>query len=340
MATIQLSEYNYFLFGIKERIRSAQYEAMKAVNKEMIQLYWYIGEQITKKQSELGWGKSVVETLSIDLKKEFPGIRGFGTSNLWAMAQFYSEYQGNTILQPLVGEISWSKHLVIMTKCKDRQERQFYILSTKKYGWTKDVLTHKIELKSFEKYLLGQHNFEKTLPDTIKNLAVLAVKDEYSFDFLELDDEHSEAELERALMNNVRSLLIEFGTDFTFIGNQHRMEIEGEEYFIDLLLFHRKLQSLVAVELKIGKFLPEYKGKMEFYLNILNDKVKLPHENPSIGIIICKTKKRTIVEYALKDSHQPIGIATYSLTTHLPDSYKELLPDTDKIAEKLNKLME
>lgn len=227
-----------------------------------------------------------------------------------------------------------------MTKCKDRQERQFYILSTKKYGWTKDVLTHKIELKSFEKYLLGQHNFEKTLPDTIKNLAVLAVKDEYSFDFLELDDEHSEAELERALMNNVRSLLIEFGTDFTFIGNQHRMEIEGEEYFIDLLLFHRKLQSLVAVELKIGKFLPEYKGKMEFYLNILNDKVKLPHENPSIGIIICKTKKRTIVEYALKDSHQPIGIATYSLTTHLPDSYKELLPDTDKIAEKLNKLME
>jgi predicted nuclease of restriction endonuclease-like (RecB) superfamily len=227
-----------------------------------------------------------------------------------------------------------------MTKCKDVEERQFYILSTKKYGWTKDILTHKIEAKSFEKYLLGQHNFDNTLPDKIKNQAILAVKDDYTFDFLELDEEHSESELEQALIKNIRSFLIEFGTDFTFVGNQYRIEIEGEEYFIDLLLYHRRLQSLVAVELKIGKFQPEYKGKMEFYLNILNDKVKLPHENPSIGIIICKSKKRTIVEYALKDSNQPIGIATYNLTASLPESYRELLPNTDDIAKKLNKLIE
>lgn len=340
MTTIQPNDYNHFLIEIKERIRSAQYEAMKAVNKEMIQLYWDIGKQITEKQQASGWGKAVVETLSNDLQKEFPGIRGFGTSNLWAMAQFYSEYQSNEILQPLVGEISWTKHLVIMTKCKDIQDRQFYILSTKKYGWTKDVLIHKIEAKAFEKYLLGQTNFDKTLPDNIKHQAVLAVKDDYTFDFLGLGEEYSETELEQALIKNIRSFLIEFGTDFTFVGNQYRIELEGEEYFIDLLLYHRKLQCMVAVELKIGKFLPEYKGKMEFYLNILNDKIRLPHENPSIGIIICKSKKRTIVEYALKDSNQPIGIATYSLTTELPESYQELLPDGDEIAKKLNLLMD
>lgn len=340
MTNIQPNDYNHFLIEIKERIRSAQYEAMKAVNKEMIQLYWDIGKQITEKQQASGWGKAVVETLSNDLQKEFSGIRGFGTTNLWAMAQFYSEYQSNEILQPLVGEISWTKHLVIMTKCKDIQERQFYILSTKKYGWTKDVLIHKIEAKAFEKYLLGQTNFDKTLPDNIKHQAVLAVKDDYTFDFLGLGEEHSETELEQALIKNIRSFLIEFGTDFTFVGNQYRIELEGEEYFIDLLLYHRKLQCMVAVELKIGKFLPEYKGKMEFYLNILNDKIRLPHENPSIGIIICKSKKRTIVEYALKDSNQPIGIATYSLTTELPESYQELLPDGDEIAKKLNLLMD
>ena len=333
------ADYNQFLIEIKERIRSAQYEAMKAVNKEMIQLYWDIGKRIAEKQKELAWGKSVVETLSADLQKEFPGIQGFGARNIWYMQQFYAEYQGDIILQPLVAEISWSKHLVIMTKCKDAQERQFYTLATKKYGWTKDVLIHKIENQSYEKYLLGQHNFENTLPEKIKNQAILAVKDDYIFDFLELNDKHSEFELEQALIKNIRSFLIEFGTDFTFVGNQYRVEIDGEEYFIDLLLYHRKLQCLVAIELKIGKFLPEYKGKMEFYLNVLNDKVKLPHENPTIGIIVCKSKKRTIVEYALKDSIQPIGVATYSLTTKLPDTYNELLPNTEEIAEKLNNLM-
>lgn len=340
MTTIQPNDYNHFLIEIKERIRSAQYEAMKAVNKEMIQLYWDIGKQITEKQQASGWGKAVVETLSKDLQKEFPGIQGFGARNIWYMQQFYTEYEGNEFLQPLVAEISWTKHLIIMTKCKDIQERQFYILSTKKYGWTKDVLIHKIEAKAFEKYLLGQTNFDKTLPDNIRHQAVLAVKDDYTFDFLGLGEEHSETELEQALIKNIRSFLIEFGKDFTFVGNQYRIELEGEEYFIDLLLYHRKLQCMVAVELKIGKFLPEYKGKMEFYLNILNDKIRLPHENPSIGIIICKSKKRTIVEYALKDSNQPIGIATYSLTTELPESYQELLPDGDEIAKKLNLLMD
>jgi predicted nuclease of restriction endonuclease-like (RecB) superfamily len=216
------------------------------------------------------------------------------------------------------------------------QERQFYILATKKFGWTKDVLIHQVELKTYERYLLGQTNFDDTLPDKIKKQAILAVKDEYNFGFTDLQEGHSEADLEQALIKNIRALLIEFGSDFTFVGNQYHIEVEGEEYFIDLLLFHRRLQCLVAVELKIGKFIPEYKGKMEFYLNLLNDRVKLPHENEAIGIIICKSKKRTIVEYALKDSKKPIGIATYNLSAILPDAYKELLPSPEKIADKLD----
>jgi len=233
----QLTGYSQFFIEIKNRIRSAQYEAMKVVNKEMIQLYWDIGKQITEKQNALGWGKSAVEILSKDLQKEFPGIKGFGTHNIWYMQQFYAEYQGDEFLQPLVAEISWTKHLVIMTKCKDIQEKQFYILATKKFGWTKNLLTHKIELKTFEKYLIGQTNFDETLPETIKNQAVLAMKDEYTFDFLNLAESHSEAELEKALVKNIRSFLIELGADFTFVGNQYKIEIEGEEYFIDLLFF-------------------------------------------------------------------------------------------------------
>ncbi|RHJ53166.1 YhcG family protein [Bacteroides sp. AM10-21B] len=333
-------EYLNFKNEITARIRSAQYEALKAVNKEMIALYWEVGKRITEQQTALGWGKSVVENLSRDIQKEFPGIKGFGVSNMWDMARFYAEYQSNEILQPLVGEISWSKHIVILTKCKETRQRQFYILATKKYGWTKDVLINKIEAKTYENYLLGQSNFDNTLPDKIKNQAILALKDEYTFDLVGLAEEHSEYELEQAIIKNIRAFLMEFGTDFSFIGNQYRLEVDGKEYFIDLLLYNRRLQAMIAIELKIGEFQPEYKGKMEFYLNILNDTVKLPHENPAIGIIICKSKSRMIVEYALKSSNMPIGVATYSLSSELPEAYKKLLPTSEEIAKKIEILIE
>lgn len=333
-------EYLDFRNEITSRIRSAQYEALKAVNKEMIALYWEIGRRITEQQAALGWGKSVVENLSRDIQKEFPGIKGFGVSNMWDMARFYAEYRSNEILQPLVGEISWSKHIVILTKCKETRQRQFYILSTKKYGWTKDVLINKIEAKTYENYLLGQSNFDTTLPEKIKSQAILALKDEYTFDLVGLSEEHSEYELEQAIIKNIRAFLMEFGPDFAFVGNQYRIEVDGKEYFIDLLLYNRRLQAMIAIELKIGEFLPEYKGKMEFYLNVLNDTVRLPHENPAIGIIICKSKSRMIVEYALKSSTMPVGVATYSLSPELPEAYKELLPTSEEIAKKIELLME
>ena len=339
-SSIVSPEYLNFKNEITARIRSAQYEALKAVNKEMIALYWEVGKRITEQQTASGWGKSVVENLSRDIQKEFPGIKGFGVSNMWDMARFYAEYQSDEILQPLVGEISWSKHIVILTKCKETRQRQFYILATKKYGWTKDVLINKIEAKTYENYLLGQSNFDMTLPEKIKNQAILALKDEYTFDLIGLAEEHSEYELEQALIKNIRALFMEFGTDFSFIGNQYRLEVDGKEYFIDLLLYNRRLQAMIAIELKIGEFQPEYKGKMEFYLNVLNDTVKLPHENPAIDIIICKSKSRMTVEYALKSSNMPIGVATYSLSSELPEAYKKLLPTSEEIAKKIELLTE
>jgi len=248
-----------FIISIKEKIRFAQYEAYKDVNTHLIRLYWDIGKDISEKQGE-SWGKSIVPILSKELQSEFPGVSGFSERNIWLMTQFYNEYNEVEFLQPLVAEISWTKHIAIMSKCKDNQERRFYIMATKRFGWSKNVLIHQIETKSYEKYLLNQTNFDQNLPLEIKNQAILAVKDEYTFDFMDLSNEHSERQLELSLVNNVRAFLLEMGSQFTFIGNQYKLQVTDKEYFIDLLLYHRELQCLVAVELKIGEFQPEYKG--------------------------------------------------------------------------------
>lgn len=262
-------------------------------------------------------------------------MSGFSSPNLWLMAQFYTDYHCVTNLLPLVREISWTKHTAILRTCKDNHQREFYIKATKKFGWTKDVLIHQIENQTFEKYLLNQTNLDKALPETQKKLAQLAIKDHYTFDFLNIKEEHPESELEQTLIKNIRAFLLEMGSDYTFVGNQYRLEVGDQEFFIDLLLFHRKLQSVIAIELKTGAFMPEYKGKMEFYLAVLNDTVRLPHENEAIGIIICKNKNRTIVEYSLKTGSLPIGVSTYSTTNKLPEAYKSLLPSENDIADKL-----
>ena len=291
---------------------------------------------IVEKQDEFGWGKSIVKTLAEDLQKEFVGIKGFSVQNLWSMRSFYLEYNENEKLQTLSREIAWSHNIAIVQKCKDMHEREFYIQMTKRYGWTYRVLINHIENRSYEKFLLNQTNFDKAVPQQYKDQAKLAVKDEYLFDFLELGDEHSERELETAIVKNIGKFLTQMGNDFAFMGNQYRLEVEGEEYFIDLLLFHRRLKSLIAVELKIGKFTPEYAGKMNFYLSALNDVVKLEDENPSIGIIICKEKNRTVVEYSLKDSNKPIGVSSYHLLDRLPKELSDFLPSSEEIAKSLS----
>jgi len=335
MKDIEQDPYKVFLSDIKEKIHQAQYEAMKQVNKTLLALYWEIGKSIVEKQKEHGWGKSIVEQLSKDLQNEFVGVQGYSSANLWRMRSFFTNYEANSKLAPMVREISWSHNMVIMEKCKDDLEREFYIQMTKKYGWTKNVLIHQIEGKSYEKYLLNQTNFDKAVPEKYKHQAKLAVKDEYNFDFLGIAEDHNEKELELSLMKNIRKFLSEMGGDFAFIGNQYRLQVGDEDFYIDLLLYHRKLRSLVVIELKAGKFKPEYAGKMNFYLAVLDDTVKQEDENPSIGIIICKSKNKTIVEYALKKSTSPIGIANYTLTETLPKEYKDLLPSPKEIEEKL-----
>jgi predicted nuclease of restriction endonuclease-like (RecB) superfamily len=328
-------DYQHLLGEIQQRIRSAQYQALKAVNQELITLYWDIGRLIVERQQVAGWGKAIVQQLASDICAEFPGITGFSAANLWRMRLFYTSYTDNKKLVPLVREIGWTHNLVILEKCKNDLEREFYLRMTHRFGWTKNVLIHQIENQTYQKTLLNQTNFDQTLTDDIRNQAKLAIKDEYTFDFLELGDAHSERQLEQAILRRVEPFLQEMGGMFTFIGSQHRLVVANQEYFVDLLLYHRGLKCLVAVELKVGDFLPEYIGKMQFYLAVLDDTMRLADENSAIGILLCKSKDRTIVEYALRESNKPIGVAIYQTFKTLPQELQGQLPNPEQVAKLL-----
>ena len=327
-----MNGYGNLLGDIRERIRSAQYAALRAVNRELIGLYWDIGRMIVERQIKEGWGRSVVTQLASDLRNEFPGIRGYSSTNLWNMREFYVAYRNNEKLQSLTGEIGWTHNVLIMQKCKDDLQREFYIRMTRKMGWTVNVLIHHIDNQTYEKTLLNQVNFAKTLPEEVRNQARLAVRDEYTFDFLELGDEFSERQLETRVLARVEPFLREMGGVFSFIASQFRLEVGDKEFFVDLLLYHRRLKCLVAIELKIGDFLPEHVGKMQFYLSVLDDRARERDENPSIGIILCRSKNRTVVEYALRDSSKPIGVASYRMVSSLPAELSGQLPEPEQVA--------
>lgn len=319
--------YSAALAEIKERIRKAQYSALRAVNKELVGLYWDIGQIIVERQSAKGWGKGIVQQLAGDLQRDFPGTSGFSASNHWRMKGFFETYRDAAKLAPLAREIGWSHNIVIMERCSGRM--------TRKFGWSKNVLIHQIENQSYEKSLLGQTNFDKVLTPELRAQARLAVRDEYTFDFLELGEKHSERELERALIGRIEDFLRAMGGMFAFVGSQFRLEVDGKEYLIDLLLFHRRLKCLVAIELKIGEFEPEFVGKMQFYLTVLDRQMREEGENPAIGIILCKEKNRTIVEYALAPADKPIGVATYQIVKRLPKALRDQLPSPEQIARIL-----
>jgi predicted nuclease of restriction endonuclease-like (RecB) superfamily len=333
--SVENQEYKQLLSEVKAKVKSAHIAALRSVNHHLIQLYWDIGHLILQKQQEQGWGKSVVKMLAHELQLEFPGAFGFSEASLWRMRNFYMTYQDNVKLAQLVREVGWSHNIIIMERCKDNLSREYYLQMTKRNGWPRESLANCIKNQSYEKFLLSQTNFSKTLPPARQNDARLAIKDEYTFSFLDLEDDHLEKELERGLTNNICKFLIEMGKYFTFVANQHRIEIDGEEYFIDLLLYHRKLRCLIAIELKKGKFQPEHAGKMQFYLSALDDNVRLAEENPSIGIIICQEKSRTKVEYILRDVSKPRGVATYNTSQVLPKEIQEMLPSPEEIAKHL-----
>jgi len=335
MSNLANSDYLALLSDITERIRSGQAAALKVVNLELIALYWDIGRMIVQRQQGDTWGRSIVEMLAKDLQAEFPGIQGFSAPNLWRMREFYTAYRDDTKLSPLVREIGWTHNIIILTQCKNDLEREFYLRMTHKFGWSKNVLIHHIENQTYEKTVLNQTNFDTALPEEIRNQAKLAVRSEYLFDFLDLGDAYSERQLEAAILTKVEPFLKQMGGLFAFVGSQYRLEVDEQEYFIDLLLFHRQLKCLVALELKIDEFKPEYVGKMQFYLAALDDLVRMPDENPAIGIILCKSKRRTVVEYALRESNKPIGVATYRMVATLPQELQGQLPTPEQVVKLL-----
>ena len=328
------STYPTFLAEIKQHIRTSQYAALKSVNTELLNLYWEIGRTIAERQEKEGWGAAVIDKLAEDLRAEFPAQSGFSRRNLYNIRDLYVTYKDDAIVQPMVAQIGWTHNIMILEKCKSAEERTFYIAMTKKFGWTKNVLAMQISTGAFARMASAQSNFDKTLPAEKASQAQLAIKDEYTFDFLELEPEHSERELERALLSKVNQFLTEMGGMFTFVGSQYRLQVDGDDFFIDLLLYHRPLRCFVAVELKITEFKPSYAGQMQFYLTALNDTHRLPDESPAIGIILCREKKRTIVEYALASSNHPVGVASYTVSKKLPKKLEGQLPTSQQI-EKL-----
>lgn len=335
--------YIEFLKAVKDRVQQAQYAALKAVNKELISLYWDLGRLIVEKQAQHGWGDNVVNRLSKDLRVELPGMSGLSPQNLWYMRKFYLTYKDNQKLQQLAGEIGWSHNQVILDKCKDEREKEFYLRMDKTFGWSRATLEKQIADKTYERWLLNQTNFDQTVPENDRRArALLAVKDDYNFDFLGIEgDAPSERVLEEALVSNITKLLAEMGGYFAFVGRQFRVEVDEDEYFIDLLFYHRQLKSLVAVDLKSGEFQPEYAGKMQFYLSALDDQVRVEGENPSIGLIICRNKNRTKVEYTLRDVNRPIGVASYnhySSIEQLPQTIAKYLPSEEELDRRIAQL--
>ena len=364
-------DYTIFVEEIKKQVVSSNIKAVKSVNRELINMYWNIGELILERQKQFGWGKSIVKQLSKDLQSDFLGKKGFSSQNLWFMRQMVNEYTMTNLLQPvrdlqlfqeyiknqniigenlsnkfaigflkqLICEIPWSHNIQIMTKIKDTKERVFYLQATAGYGWSRNVLLNQIKANAYQRSLTEnkQNNFELTLPAHIAEQTSEAIKSSYYLDFLGVTSPVSEKELENKMIEHIRDLLIELGYGFAYLGNQYKITLGDNYYLIDLLFYHRHLQCLVAIELKAGKFKPEYAGKLNFYLEVLDDTVKLENENPSIGILLCAEKDNIEVEYALRTSNKPIGVAKYELTKELPKELKGKLPEIKEIKKRIKK---
>ena len=331
------THYNNFIKELKQKIYSTKSKAILTANRLMIELYFEIGKEIVIKQETLGWGKSVVEQMSKDLVTEFGEKSGYSSSNLWRMRNFYLSYKDNEKLAQLVREISWGQNIIIFEKCKDDEIKEYYIKNSIEFGWNRNVLMHHIKTNLFDRDKIENksNNFEISLPLHLSELAQEIVKSEYNLEFLEVAKDSHERVVENSLIDNIKQFLLELGYGFSFIGNQYKLALGENEYFIDLLFFHRKLNALIAVELKVGIFKPEYAGKMNFYLNLLNDTVKMPHENPSIGIILCTDKDKLEVEYALQNVVQPMGVSTYTVQDTLPKEWDKSLPTKEELEQKL-----
>ena len=378
-SAVTTSDYSAFLTEVKGRIQTARLNAGRAVNRELVMLYWDIGRGIVEKQAAVGWGESVVERLSADLRAEFPDMRGFSTRNFWYMRRLFAEtwqpailqqvvaelgklevkgapvgatdfadvqrmpspLDAREFLQRLVAEIPWGQHVTLLDKVNDPSARLHYLQATAKFGWSRAVLLNQIKAQAYERAKAEKktHNFAAALPEHFAEQADEMLKSRYNLEFLGLARPMKERELEERLIGRLQQFILELGYGFCFVGRQYRLALGAKEYFVDLLFYHRFLKALVAFDLKVVAFEPEFAGKMDFYLNLLNEKERAPDDRPSIGIILCAEKDDVEVEFALKSKGNPIGVAEYRLQSKLPAEFKGKLPTAKQLADVVREIL-
>jgi predicted nuclease of restriction endonuclease-like (RecB) superfamily len=329
--------YHALLQDLKERIQSAQLRASVSVNRELVLLYWSIGREILVRQAQENWGTKVIDRLADDLKRAFPSMKGFSPRNLKYMRALAEAWPDEQFVQQAVAQIPWGHNVRILDYVKDAAQRECYVRATIEHGWSRNVLVHQIESGFHRRSGAAVTNFERTLPPPQSDLAQQVTKDPYTFDFLMLGDDAHERQLERGLLEHLRKFLLELGVGFAFVASQYRMEVGGNDFFIDLLFYHLKLRCFVVIDLKATAFQPEFAGKMNFYLAAVDDLLKHKDDQPSIGLIICKTKDRIIAEYALRNTNAPIGISEYRLAEALPASLEGILPTVEELEAELAK---
>ncbi|MEZ2226464.1 YhcG family protein [Microcoleus sp.] len=328
-------DYHDFLRELKGRILQAQVRAILSVNRELVLLYWQIGRDILNRQQQQGWGTKVIDNLATDLRTAFPEMKGFSPRNLKYMRSFAEAYPDEQFVQQVVAQIPWGHNLRILDAVKDPVEREWYIRQTIEQGWSRNVLVHQIETGLYRRQGKADTNFSRTLPNPQSELAQQLLKDPYNFDFISLSQEAQERELEKALIDRIRDFLLELGVGFAFVGSQYHLEVEGEDFYIDLLFYHLHLRCFVVIDLKVEAFKPEFSGKMSFYVSAVDDLLKHRDDMPTIGIILCKNKKQKIVEYALRDLNKPIGVSTYQLREALPEQLQGSLPTVEQLEAEL-----
>ncbi|WP_127128014.1 PDDEXK nuclease domain-containing protein [Pseudoflavitalea rhizosphaerae] len=351
MNNLFLNDHSYqeWLVGLKRQIRAAQSKAALQVNRELLTLYWHLGQQIQEKLKVASWGDALIPQLSTDLGRAFPEMSGFSTRNVFYIRKWVSFYsqgsivpqaaaqlpeQGNTVLG-LIVEIPWGHHREIITKCKNVTEALFYIQEIINNNWSRADLLRELKGNLYQRKGSAQHNFAATLPQPQADLLRATLKSPYIFDFLTIGKEAKERDLENAMIDQIQRLLLELGQGFAFMGKQYQLKVGNNDFYIDLLFYHSRLHSYLIVELKICPFKPEFVGQLNFYLSVIDQQLKLPSDNPTIGLLLCKSSDKIVVEYALRNLKSPVGVSEYRLTKEVPNDFKGSLPSVEELMKGL-----
>lgn len=336
-SVILSEEYTSFIEFVKNQIQQRKLSIVVSANREMILLYWEIGNEILDRQSKYGWGAKIIDKIAFDLQKTFPNMSGFSTRNLKYMQKFAKEWTNKEFVQRTVAQIPWRTNLALLDKLQDEQERLWYAEQVIKNGLSRDVLVHWIEMQAYQRQGKSINNFTQSLPPVQSDLAVQIFKDPYIFDFLGTADLRLEKELEKKLIEHIQSFLLELGQGFAFVGRQVHLELGNEDFYLDLLFYHLELRCYVVIELKVGDFIPEYISKLNMYMNVVDDVLRHKNDQKTIGLLLVKSKNKTIVEYSLAGYKNPIGVAEWEkqITKNLPKDLQASLPSIEEIEREL-----